>query len=272
MSDSTVLATSSWLRRFVAPNRPAARLVCFPHVGGSAVFFARMAQSLSPRIDTLAVQYPGRMERMSEPFAATLTDLADEVAAALTAPASADDGPLALFGHSMGAVVAFEVARRLQAAGRPCDRLFVSGRAAPTAQHRESLSRLDDRALIEEMQRIGGTDPRLFEDPELAALLLGVIRADYGLLEKYRFEPEPLLDCAVTALNGDADPRVSPAAAAGWAARTRGTFRAITLRGGHFYLAEQTAQVVAVVEAGLIGAGAHVGPLAATTTGGAQPR
>lgn len=236
--------TSPWLRQFTpAPDAPV-RLVCFPHAGGSAAFYAMLAHALNPTVDTFAVQSPGRLERWHEPFPESIAQVAETVAAEIAASL---DRPTALFGHSMGSVVAFEVARRLEAAQCPPTWLFISGRAAPSTQPREFTHLLDDPSLLAEMQKLGGTDRRLLDDHELMQLLLPVIRADYRILAGYRFASGPLLSCPVTALNGQADPRVTPQTASAWAEHTTGPFRSLRLRGGHFYLVDRVPEVAAVV-------------------------
>src|ERR1700712_4687720 len=115
----------TWIRRFHESPGASARLVCFPHAGGAATYFYPLSRTLAPSIEALAVQYPGRQDRRAEPCVDDIHELADLVAPALLEWA---DRPLALFGHSMGATLAFEVAGRLEKAGvRPAG-LFVSGR------------------------------------------------------------------------------------------------------------------------------------------------
>ncbi|KJK33928.1 oleoyl-ACP hydrolase [Streptomyces variegatus] len=236
--------TSPWIRRYSpAPDAPV-RLVCLPHAGGSAPFYAGLAKALGPRIDTLAVQYPGRMDRRHERLLTRIDDLAEGLVAELT-PWS--DRGMAVFGHSMGAMLGFEVARRLQAAGRPPVALFVSGRGAPTRHRREFGERPDDRTLIEQMRKLGGTDPRVFDNEELVELALPVIRADYEAVESYQYRPGPQLSCPVIALNGQDDPKVPDGDADAWAEQTTGAFEQFTLPGGHFYLMDRQAEVTGVI-------------------------
>src|SRR4051794_9909349 len=135
-----------WLRRFHPAPQAAARLVCLPHAGGSASYYHPLSAALSPAVEAVAVQYPGRQDRRSEPLVDDLLVLADRLADAL----ADEPGPLALFGHSMGAVLAFEVARRLEREGREIAALFVSGRRAPTAHRDEWLHRVGDAELLDE--------------------------------------------------------------------------------------------------------------------------
>jgi surfactin synthase thioesterase subunit len=238
---------SRWLRRLGPASGAPVRLVCFPHAGGSAVSHVKLAQALSPTVDTHGVQYPGRFERRHEP-PESITAVADAVAAEL---GPSWDRPTALFGHSMGSVIAFEVARRLEAMGCPPTWLFASGRAAPSRQREESTHLLNDPSLLGEMHKLGGTDRRLLDDDQLMQLMLPVIRADYQVMASYRYAPGPPLSCPVTAMNGHDDPKVTQRTASAWREHTTGRFRSLTLIGGHFYLVDRVSEVAAVIQASL---------------------
>jgi surfactin synthase thioesterase subunit len=236
--------SSAWIRRYSpAPDAPV-RLVCLPHAGGSAPFYAGLAKELGPGVDTLAVQYPGRMDRRHERLLTRIDDLAEGLVAEL---AQWSDRGIAVFGHSLGAVLGFEVARRLEAMDRPPLALFVSGRGAPSRHRREFSGRPDDRTLIEQMRRLGGTDPRVFDNEELVQLALPVIRADYEVVESYEYRPGPPLSCPVIALNGEDDPKVPAGHADAWAEHTTGAFEKFTMPGGHFYLMDRQVEVTGII-------------------------
>ncbi|MEV7978977.1 alpha/beta fold hydrolase [Streptomyces sp. NPDC086519] len=235
---------SSWIRRYApAPEAPA-RLVCLPHAGGSATFYSGLARRLAPDTEVLAVQYPGRLERRAEPPMKDLAALAEALVTELT---PWTDRTFALFGHSLGAMVAFETARRLEAMGRPPVALFVSGRGAPSRHRREFGPQLDDATLLQQMRRLGGTDPRIFADEDLMRLALPVIRADYHMVEDYRYVPSPPLTCPVTALNGRTDPKVSSADVDAWRDHTTASFDSLVFPGGHFYLVDRSKEVTAAL-------------------------
>lgn len=239
---------SLWIRRFApAPDVPM-QLVCFPHVGGSAAFYGKMAAALCPKVDVLAVQYPGRLDRRRENPLESVAELADQITTAL---AAWRDRPLALFGHSLGAVIAFEVARRLERDDQPPVAMFASARRAPSRVRSESAHLLDDDALIREVRALGGTDPRVFDDDELIALALPVIRADYRAIETYSYVAGKPLTCPVIVLTGQDDQKVSPEEAQAWATHTTGRCEVVTLPGGHFYLNEQVEAVTTIVLARL---------------------
>jgi surfactin synthase thioesterase subunit len=247
-----------WLRSFVPLGPaatgppPATRLVCFPHAGASAGAYARLARALAGSAQVLVVQYPGRQDRRREPLIGDVTELAGRVAAVLEPGL---DRALAFFGHSMGATVAFEAARELERRHAvPLAHLFASGRRAPSTSRPPRPPLADDAAAAAELLALSGTDERLLADPEVAALILPVVRGDYQAIERYHWQPGPPLGAPITALVGDADPLTTVAEAAAWATHTRAPFRLRVFPGGHFYLDDRLAEVATLIGAKL-GAG-----------------
>lgn len=245
-----------WLARFHPCAEPAARLVCLPHAGGSASYYFALSLALSPEVEVLAAQYPGRQNRLREGFAGSVEELVDGVYAALPQSSVSEgsaDVPLALFGHSMGALLAFELARRLRRDGAPAPlHVFVSGRRAPSRGRDERLHALDDAALLEVLRENGGTHDAVLADPELRALFLPIIRNDYRLTESYRYVPGPALDCPITVLTGDSDPAVTPDEAAAWREHTGGAFDLRVYSGGHFYLEDHQAELTDLLRTELV--------------------
>jgi len=229
-------------------------LFCFPHAGGAASYFRPWSASLAPGIEVLAVQYPGREDRAAEPGLTNIADLADQIHAAL---GSSLPGRFAFFGHSMGAILAFEVARRIaREQGRGPAHLFVSGRPAPPRHRDRDLHRAGDPALIAELRSLGGTDPRILQDSEMLELILSAMRADYTASETYRFEPGPPLSCGITAITGDRDWLNTIEDATAWSAHTTGAFDLRVYPGGHFYLDDCQAQLLEVISSSLAGSAA----------------
>jgi surfactin synthase thioesterase subunit len=234
-----------WIRRFhTGPDR-ATTLVCFPHAGGSASYFAGLSGVLATGHQVLAVQYPGRQDRRHHPLLDTIDELADESYAALEPLL---DQPVAFFGHSMGAVIAFEVATRMKQRHDPAPAaLFVSGRRAPSRHREEEGVHLrDDAGLVTELKSLSGTDPRLL-DPDVVGMILPAMRSDYTAVETYRYRPGPKLDCPIAALIGDADPKADLDEVKAWQDHTSGPFQMHTFVGGHFYLADHRDAVASVI-------------------------
>jgi surfactin synthase thioesterase subunit len=223
-----------WLRNYrPAPQAPV-QLVCFPHAGGSASFYAPLARALAPAVDVVAVQYPGRQDRRREANVADLHDLAATVSAVLRPLA---DRPIALFGHSMGASLAFEVARLLEdRAGRAPERLFASGRRAPSRRGSSMVHLLPDEGLLADVRRLSGTDPRILGDDEMLRLALPAIRSDYRAAERYVMRPGAPLSCPITVLAATDDPSTGAEEAAAWSEHTTGRCEVQFYTGGHFFL------------------------------------
>ncbi|MFH9065399.1 thioesterase II family protein [Streptomyces coeruleorubidus] len=239
---------SPWLRRFDAAPPDDTRtteflLICFPHAGGAASSYLPLSRALAPEIGVVSVQYPGRQDRRREPPCTSLMALARAVADELEHQLRPRQ-QYALFGHSMGAVVAYETARLLAERDLPMPgRLFLSGRGAPSATPRPGDLLSDDAALIAEIRRLGGTGRRVLDDPELLHLALPALRADYRALGGHRDRPGPPLDVPFTVMVGDADPVVAVDDARGWLAHSLRDSRLLTYPGGHFYLDDNIARV-----------------------------
>ncbi|MET7699927.1 MULTISPECIES: thioesterase II family protein [unclassified Streptomyces] len=248
----------NWIRDFhPAPQAPA-RLLVFPHAGGAAGAYHALSAALAGPLEPLVVQYPGRHDRFTEPFAERIDDVVDAVLDAL--PADPAGRPTALFGHSMGAVMAYEAARRLQERGETPAVLFVSGREGPSLPAALRWpSDPTDAELIAEMRLLAGTVDELLTDPMLLELILPALRADYRMLFTHTHRPGPRLRCPLVALTGDDDPRVAVGGVAAWERESAASFTAHVLPGGHFYLDDHLPYVTEVITAAVSGAvtGAH---------------
>ena len=222
-----------WLRALRPQQSPATRLVIFPHAGGSAVFFRDWARFLPPGIDLSAVRYPGREGRINEPFAGSIEELADQATRALLPVLNA---PVAIFGHSMGASVAHEVALRLEHDhGIVPRRLFVSAQRAPQLLSPASLDS-GDEALLDRIRLAGGAEAAALDEPELRELLLPVFRADFRIADAYAPGRDRLISSPVSGLAGDQDPVIPVGSVRPWAEVTSGGFDLQVFAGDHFYL------------------------------------
>lgn len=234
-----MMASTPWLiRRRGSAGR--IRLYCFPYAGGNAFHFLAWQTALAPTIEVCAVQLPGRGERLAETPYKSLPALIETVAAVI---AQQDARPFAFFGHSLGGLLAFEVARYCQRSDltRPIH-IFASGCDAP--QHRSAsrrLHELGDDALIAALKEYDGAPSSVFENTELMALTLPAIRSDFALAENYHYRPGPPLDIPITVLAGKLE-KISAAQVEGWQKETTGACRIRWFEGGHFFIhSERTA-------------------------------
>jgi len=237
-------APGSWLVTEPSGDAPF-RLFCLPHAGAGASTYRTWSAALSPAgVGVTPVQLPGRENRFGERALDRLEPIVDAVTKTIM-PHS--DRPFALFGHSMGALIAFEVTRSLRRRGAaPPAHLYVSGRMAPQLrEHRPVLHELSDRDLVAELRELGGIHRAVLRNRELLALHLPVVRADLAVNETYRHQPELPLDVPITAFGGDADPKVDESELLAWRTQTAGPFRAQLLPGGHFFLTGSLTQVCA---------------------------
>ncbi len=228
-------ATSPWL---VVPRpNPQARLrlICFPHSGAGASTFTAWAAALPPQIEVGAVQLPGREARLSEPAFTQMAPLVAALHAALRPQLAGR--PFAFFGHSMGALVSYELARRLQAEGTPPVHMFVSGHPAPQLPDREApIHNLPEPEFTARLRQLNGTPPEVLEHPELRDLLLPILRADFTVCDTYTFAPGEPLPCSLSAFGGLQDPHARRDELEAWREHTRGTFAARLFPGDHFYI------------------------------------
>jgi medium-chain acyl-[acyl-carrier-protein] hydrolase len=236
---------SAWFARYQRVADPAVRLVCFPHAGAGAAAYRPWIPLLPARMELWAVELPGRATRVAEPPVADVATLADALASAV-----GDEVPeaFAFFGHSMGALLAFEVCRRLErAGGRRPRHLVVAGRRAPHLPRLlPSVASLPDAELVRVIaERYGGIPDVVRREPELMALFLPTLRADLAALEGYAYAPGPPLAAPVTALAGMQDDNARAADVAAWARHTTAAFALHTFAGGHFFVHEQREAVVA---------------------------
>ncbi|HPD28810.1 MAG TPA: thioesterase domain-containing protein [Phycisphaerae bacterium] len=226
---------SPWILRPRPVVSPRLRLFCFAHAGGGASLFRNWPCGLSDKVEVCAVQSPGREERLDDcPYArfdALEQTTADQIKPWL-------DVPFALFGHELGALVAFELVRRLRRTGLPAPvRLIVAGCAAPhLPRSRPPIHRLSDDEFLDGLAGgLAAVPDAVRRRPDLVARILPGLRADFTMLETYTYRPEHRLDCPITALGGSADPTMPTDALAAWAEHTS-TFSQQMIQGDQFFL------------------------------------
>jgi len=238
-------ADDLWFRRYRPARNAGVRLVCFPHAGGAAPFFLPVAAALSPRVDVVAVQPPGRQDRRTEPPIDDLALLTDRLYQILRRQ---PEMPTSFFGHSMGAIVAFELARRLDADGHSPAHLFVSGRRAPSSSRDERIHLLDDAGVLAEIRKLNGTNSSVLGDDELMNAALPALRADYRAIETYRCAPGVTVQCPITVLTGDSDPKTTLEEAGAWRQHTFQAFDLQVFAGGHFFITDHADAIIKLLD------------------------
>ncbi|WP_018220881.1 thioesterase II family protein [Salinispora pacifica] len=230
----------SWLRPLPARRGAARRrLICFPHAGGAANSYRGWAELMPASVEVVAVQYPGRQDRCGEPFVASIAELADRIAALVQDEL---DRPTAFFGHSMGAIVAYETARRLTPRfPTPLTALIVSARKAPGTPPAGLPA--TDAQLRDYVRRLGGAGAGIVHDDAVWELIAPPLRHDLNLVRAYTYVPGAPLTCPIVSIVGEQDSTVSAADAARWAPHTMGAYTAYSVPGGHFYLDSDPARL-----------------------------
>lgn len=234
-----------WFRIYRRVPDPALRLVCLPHAGGTASFFRGWPRRLPPEVEMLAVRYPGREDRLADPFPDSLVDLGRQIGRAVAGlgPAS-----VAFLGHSMGASVAHEAAMHLEREhGRVLAGLFISARPAPHHLRPNDLHRRGPAALVADVCRLDSRAGAVLSDPDLLELALPAIEADYRLVETYPRQPPVPVRTPIVGYAGEHDPEVTVADVRAWAEVTVDRFAYRVFPGDHFYLVPHEAELVADV-------------------------
>jgi medium-chain acyl-[acyl-carrier-protein] hydrolase len=234
MGKDTRLKKESWLVPSYANPRAELRLFCFPYAGGAASLF-RTWHRLADTVEIYPIQLPGRANRYSEPPFSRVQDLVEQLAPAI---AKYLDKSFAFFGHSMGAILSFEVARWLRRHGKVLPRrLFVSARRAPQIPDTEPLRYLlSDADLITSLSELNGIPEELIDNDDLLRFALPAIRADLELVETYAYREEAPLTCPITAFGGLNDNEESPEMIDDWRRQTSGGFSMHIISGDHFYI------------------------------------
>jgi medium-chain acyl-[acyl-carrier-protein] hydrolase len=223
------------------------RLFCFPYAGGGASIFRNWAEMLPSTIEVCPVQLPGRENRLLETPFSSISSLIEPLALALVPRL---DLPFAFFGHSMGALISFELARYLRGKGYPFApvHLFVSAHRAPQLPDPDPPAYyLPEAAFLNELRRLNGTPEEILQNPELLRLLLPTLRADFALCETYKYVSDAPLSCPITTFGGLQDYEVSYEMLTAWRQQTSSTFTLRYFAGDHFFLHnEQTALLQAL--------------------------
>jgi surfactin synthase thioesterase subunit len=233
-----------WCRRYRSSRTATTRLVCLAHAGGSASFYLPVAAALSPGVDVVAIQYPGRQDRRAERPIDDMAVLADRLHAILRRQ---PEMPVTIFGHSMGAILGFELTRRLEADGHGPVRLYASGRRGPATYRDEAVHRRDDAGIMAELRKMNGTSSAVLGEDELMRAALPALRADYKAAELYMCAEGVTVDCPLSVLTGDSDPKTTVEEAKAWAGHTNGPFDLRVFAGGHFFLTDHADEIIQIL-------------------------
>lgn len=238
-----------WVKQ-PAPNSTARmRLFCFSYAGGSASVFKKWPNYLSNEIEMCAIQLPGREGRFSEKAYTELSQLIDALVKELIPYM---DRPFVFYGHSMGTLIAFELARKLRRLDQQGpEHIFVSGRCAPQTDDPEvPLHKLSDKDFIEGLRRYNGTPEAVFNDKDIMALLVPLIRADFTVCETYSYYHEEPLDCPISAYAGEDE--ISKRYIDDWAIQTSHSFKAEIFPGDHFFINTHQKQFVSAISESIV--------------------
>jgi medium-chain acyl-[acyl-carrier-protein] hydrolase len=257
----TKATSTPWL--ILAKPNPAAsrRLFCVPYAGGSPLVFSDWPADLPPDVEVGLIQLPGRGMRLSQPPFTKVEPLVESLLPALQPFL---DKPFSFFGHSMGGLISFELARALrQKFDLEPDVLFVAGRQAPPLRDRTTAAyNLPEPEFIKELGHLNGTPPEVLEQPELMKLLVPLLRADFELCQTYVYQPGPPLTCPLFVFGGVDDREVNQEELEGWRPFTTGAFSLRMLPGDHFFIRTARAQLLRMISEDLktwqkVSAGRH---------------
>lgn len=241
---------SAWFANVQTQRDATLRLFCFPYAGGNTGIFHNWSHDLPFAVEIYPVQLPGRMQRTRESLITSMDQLIPALEEAILPVL---DRNFAFYGHSMGALIAFELARTLMAKhGLEPKHLLVSGRKAPQLVDNISATQgLSDEEFIQHVRRLNGTPAKVFDNPEMLHFLLPVLRADFELVQSHRFRDGQKLSCPIKAFGGLSDQHVPKNSILPWGQTTTGKFSVAMMPGDHFFIQNSRRQFLALLSAEL---------------------
>ncbi len=228
--------SGSWIQHAKPSTRARVRLFCFAYAGGGASYFRTWQGKLPPEIEVCPVQIPGRENRIGEQPYTELLPLVQDLSRALQPYLTTL--PFVFFGHSMGGLISFELARQLRREKAPTPiHLLVSAHRAPQVPDPDPpIHQLPDLKFMEELRKLNGTPEEVLKNAELMQVMLPILRADFSICETYTYTDEKPLNCPISAFGGLGDEEVSKDDMAAWRKQAAGFFRLRMFEGDHFYL------------------------------------
>lgn len=235
-----------WYLEYKKNPQADVRLFCFHHSGGAASFYFPWVESLSSNIELLAIQLPGRENRFSEPLMNDLKDILNSLTEAFHVY---KDKPFFTFGHSLGALIAFEFALSIRNhyAVSPCHMIISSTKAPHLPFRMKPLSNLDHNTLKKELEIYNGIDERIRQNDELLNLFLPIIKSDFSIYESHHYAKSEPFSCDILAISGGDDKTVTTEEILAWSDYTMGKFKHLSFPGGHFYLKEHQKQIIEII-------------------------
>lgn len=236
-------STSQWVTAIPSSGRSLGRLFCFPFAGGGASAYYPWKDRIIADVELVRIHLPGRETRLREPLATCVKPLVETLVEELI---SWMDRPFAFFGHSMGALLAFELAKELRRRYNLLPaHLFVSGFWAPhLPPPRPPFSHLPNSEFIDRVREYGGIPELVSQNEELMEIFTPILRADFQIIETYRYRPEMPLECPLTAFGGFSDPKIGREKISAWKIHTSNCFTTNFFPGGHFFVHTSEASVL----------------------------
>ena len=249
-SVANTLGASRWFK-VSSQSQARFRLFCFPYAGGGSASFHSWSRQLGPQIEVARALLPGREDRLREPACTRLEPIIEGLTRNIFPYL---DLPFAFFGHSMGGIISFELARRLRwEYGLEPQQLFISGRRSPHLPERDPrVHDLPEPEFLAEVERLNGTPKEVLAHAEWREILIPLLRADFAVCHTYVHLPGPPLRCPITVLGGLQDQKVSREELQAWRTQTTGPSRLHMFPGDHFFINSQQAAIVRIIADSLL--------------------
>jgi medium-chain acyl-[acyl-carrier-protein] hydrolase len=243
-----VSTANRWFLRFSRSSTPSLRLFCFPFAGSSASVFRSWVDELPEEVEVLAIQLPGRENRLREPCMRDMDEIVEKLELEIN---SCLDRPFVFFGHSLGSLIAYELLRRLEASRRHrADLFFASGGPAPhTCLSRAEPLRLTQDQILRDLRRISEAHASLLNDREVLELMLPMLQADFEIYANYRYRETALLQSPIVAIRGATDDYITHQSQLEWKRHTDRQFSFHTIPGSHLFMVDSPGALMALVNA-----------------------